>query len=235
MKNSPQIIHEDKDLLVIDKPPGLHSVQQSKSQEASLAEWLTKEYPSLARVGKNEGESGLVQRLDFETSGLILVAKHNTIWDSLHESIMKGEIDKSYYCLVEGILEHKKIEVNSFIGSPYRRAMKVRVYPKEPGKPHRALPAKTSFEVISYFKKNEQTLLKVKAATARRHQVRAHAASIGHPLIGDNLYGSTFSLEDKYPVEFYLQASFLSFIHPTSGKKLSFELQIPEQIQELIG
>ena len=120
----PKIIYEDGDLLVINKPPGLHSISQAESKEYSLAEWLVERFPQLAKVSKNVGDGGLVQRLDFETSGLMLTAKNNNIWESLHQKILRGEIEKYYNCLLEGVSEQKRTKVALFIGSPYKTAQK---------------------------------------------------------------------------------------------------------------
>ena len=229
----PKIIHEDKHLLVLNKPSGIHSVRQKKSPHFSVAQWLIERNLEIEGVGK-PGDAGLVQRLDFDTSGLLIAAKSNSIWEAIHAAIMKGEVLKYYYCLIEGLLEEKNIFVDSFIGSPYRRGTKVKVYKTNPGKPHRALAAKTKFSFISSNQKSKISLLKVEASTARRHQIRAHAAAIGHPLIGDSLYGSSSDL-DGYAGGFYLQASFLSFKHPASGERLELELQIPTEIEKIIA
>ena len=103
-----------------------------------------------------------------------------------------------------------------------------------PGKPHRALAAETTFELIKTSKLKNLSLVRAIAPTARRHQIRAHAASMEHALVGDTLYRSSASLGDSYPVSFYLQACSLSFLHPVSGKRLEFELEVPEQIMEIL-
>jgi 23S rRNA pseudouridine1911/1915/1917 synthase len=226
----PEIIYEDAELFIINKPPGLHSVAQANSKAYSLAEWLAERNPKISKVGKQPGDCGLVQRLDFETSGLMLAAKNNKIWECLHALIMQGQVEKYYSCLVEGILDQTRIKLDSFIGSPYRRGKKVRVYEKKPGKPHRALAAQTEFELIKANKLKNLSLLKVFALTARRHQIRAHAASIGHALIGDSLYGSSIKIEGLYPVAFFLQASRMSLNHPKTQSKLEFSCEIPEAI-----
>lgn len=229
----PEIIYQDKNLLVLNKPAGLHSVRQKGSENFSVAQWLIQKDSSLEQIG-NSGDAGLVQRLDFDTSGLLIAAKDNSIWEALHKLIMQGGLKKYYFCLVEGIPEEKNIEIKSFIGSPYRRASKVKVYKKNPGKPHRALAAKTNFSLLSFNKKSKFSLFKAEASTARRHQIRAHAAAIGHPLVGDSLYGAKQIL-DQYDAGFYLQASFISFLHPLTGKKLEFMLQIPDAIKKMAG
>ena len=241
----PTVVFEDQDIMVVNKPAGLHSVKLSSSDNPSVAKWLAEIRPSMAEIGNNAADAGLVQRLDFETSGLMLAAKSTKIWERLHHSILAGEIQKSYFCAVEGIIEERKISVDSFIGSPYRRSKKMRVYPKDSCSkpPKRALDAKTVFELEKKIDFADITsspanlgscLLKVSAATARRHQIRAHAAFIKHPLIGDKLYGATLNLSD-YPVAFFLQASSLKFRHPISAEFLSFKIDIPEQIKKMFS
>lgn len=246
----PLVVFEDQDLMVINKPAGLHSVRLTDSDNPSVAKWLTETRPEMAAIGNSPADAGLVQRLDFETSGLMLAAKSSAIWQRLHKSILAGEIHKSYFCAVEGILEQQKISIESLIGSPYRRAKKMRVYPKDSLKksPKRFLDAKTVFEleqitnsgiaadsqIVSGSCNLSACLLKVTAASARRHQIRAHAAFIKHPLIGDKLYGASLSLSD-YPVAFFLQASSLEFRHPVSNQFLSFKIDLPEQINKMFS
>jgi 23S rRNA pseudouridine1911/1915/1917 synthase len=224
----PEIIYEDSDLMVINKPPGLHSVNQVSSPESSLAAWLIKTNSSQAYVGKENEDGGLVQRLDNETSGLMIAARSQQNWEKLREMLLNGKIEKYYYCLVEGIFEEESVTIDNFIGSPYRSASKVRVYKLHPEKPHRTLPATTVFDLMQTNKELNFSLLKASAATARRHQVRAHAAFLNHPLVGDTLYGSMTLLPSDYPVSFFLQASSLKFMHPRTSKQMEFKLDAPK-------
>lgn len=202
------IVYEDNQFLVLDKPGGIHSVRQENNSDYSLALWLIERDPEAGRVAIRPGDAGLVQRLDFETSGLILAAKDKESWQNLREQLMQGKIEKRYHCLLEGKLPEQEVSVSNFIGSPYRSGSKVRVYEKMPGKPHRALAASTKFSTKGVAPKSSNTLVEVTVATARRHQIRAHAAYLGHPLVGDKLYGSKSSMGVEFSSAFYLQASF---------------------------
>ena len=227
---STKFLYEDEDLFVIEKPWGLHSVEVEGGGE-SLAGQLLKLHPELAHASDKEGDAGLVQRLDFDTSGLLLGAKSRPMWSSLHEQLLGGRIEKYYKVLLSGELT-KPLSISSFIGSPYRGGKKVRVYPDESsmrGKV-RALWGETKIEPVQVDALGN-TVAIVKASPARRHQVRAHSAHCGHPLVGDSLYGANKLLRDLYTEErtFFLHCSHLSFVHPTTRERVVFtsDLQVP--------
>ncbi len=225
-----QFVYEDDDIFVINKPSGIHSVALEKSSANCLATLLLQKYPTLAGAAPKAGDAGLVQRLDFETSGLIVGAKSREIWEKLAIMLQQGKVKKSYLALVEGILARPQ-KVSGMIGAAKRRAKKVRVYKDKNVK--RSLEANTSYRPVRIFRAQECTLVRALAPTARRHQIRAHAASIEHPLIGDALYGSKRTLASIHkilagaPVEgqhFLLHAATLEFPHPRSGARLTFEI-----------
>ena len=232
------IIYQDQHLLIINKPSCIHSVKNSLKANVSLADALIKWDPSQEECSPNASDAGLVQRLDYETSGLIIAARKLDIWEKLHKQILAGEIKKTYIALVHGQVP-KSIEISNYIGTPYRRAKKMCVYQK-PTKKDRALEAASKFQRLWFSKDRECSLVKVTAPTARRHQVRAHASYIGHALIGDKLYGSIQNLgsflarpdNEDYP-SFYLQANYLSFVHPITRKKLTFNLPLEVEIAAL--
>ena len=221
------ILFEDSDLLVLNKPSNLHSVSNEKSPEPSLANLLIEYLPSLKTAADKEGDAGLIQRLDFETSGIIIAAKNKTVWNSLFSQLKSGEIKKNYLVLVEGYLK-EEIDVDTYIGSRHRGSKKVSV--TEIPTP-RFLQAKSSLKPISYLKTLNASIVEIFASPARRHQVRAHAAYLGFPLYGDTLYGSKKKL-DAAP-KFILHAWKSSFTHPNTNKMLSFEAPEPEYLVSL--
>lgn len=225
-----KFLYEDNDLFIVEKPWGLHSVEVKGGGE-SLAGKLLQIYPELAHASEKEGDAGLVHRLDFDTSGLLIGAKSRSVWMSLHEQLQGGGIEKSYKVLLSGKLA-EALTISSFIGSPYRGGKKVRVYPdlsSMRGKV-RALWGETKIEPVQVDALGNTEAI-VTASPARRHQVRVHSAYSGFPLVGDSLYGAKDQLCDLYMEErtFFLHCSYLSFLHPTTCNKVVFtsDLQAP--------
>jgi 23S rRNA pseudouridine1911/1915/1917 synthase len=206
-------LYDDDDIFVVQKPARIHSVRITKGG-ASLAELLLSHNPALSSASPNSGDAGLVQRLDFETSGLLLGAKNRTSWNVLYGALQAGQVQKTYIALVEGAIE-KECAVSSFIGSPYRRPKKMRVYTTAPRSPVRALWGSTLLSPLHPFKTVGQIVLAT-ASPARRHQIRLHCASIGHPLVGDSLYGAKSALPNDLQKQraFFLHAESVSFIRP---------------------
>ena len=180
----PKIIYKDDFIFVLDKRPKCHSVMHEENTQDSLAYWLKSAYPGQTDIGKTFHDCGLVQRLDYETSGLILAARDQDSWEKLFANLKAGLIKKYYYCLLKGKLDPKHIEIEGFIGSPYRGASKMNHYATQPAKSDRALAAKTSFDLVKYLAEEDLSLVKATADSARRHQIRVHAKAIKHPLAG---------------------------------------------------
>lgn len=162
-----------------------------------------------------------MNRLDYETSGILIAAKTRACWQALHQQIMEGAIYKSYLALVEGEFP-ASITLENYLGAPNRRAQRIRVYERQPPGRERALPARTEFFRLRHLPALGASLVKAVAHTARRHQIRAHAGHLGHPLVGDALYGSPRSLRDLLPPSeptdeiplFLLHAGEVRFEHP---------------------
>lgn len=175
------VLFEDNDILVLNKPAELHSVGGAGP---SLAAWVAAHYPELANVGR-EGDSGLVQRLDFETSGVIIVARSQAVWDEYRALFAGGRIKKSYRVLIESAL-HEARFIAGYLGGRYRGSKKVS-FSAAP----RLRFEEASIEVVPLHSWREGTVLEVRCGGATRHQVRALLASQGMPLWGDKLYGGT--------------------------------------------
>jgi 23S rRNA-/tRNA-specific pseudouridylate synthase len=225
------IKYEDEFLFVVTKPFNLHSVgiDLVNGTGDSMGELLAKKYGS---AGLNPLEGGLINRLDYETSGLMIGAKDTKTYELLREMIQQGEIHKKYLALVEGELEEGAI-VEGWIGPRHRGSKKVTFWDKKP-KGVRALEATTKvipIKKILSIDGEAATLVEVEAHVARRHQVRVSCAEIGAPLVGDALYGSKKELagwRDCLKVEgelpaFFLHAWKVSFKHPMTGKVVEFE------------
>lgn len=217
-------LYNDGEIFAVYKPPGVHSVQLHSGGGESIADELLALNPSLSVSGRSPGDAGLVHRLDRETSGILLGATARPVWEKLFEQVLNGSVEKSYALLVEGKFARDQ-EISSFIGSPHRGAKKMKVYECTPPDWTRALHGTTLYRLVSYIPSQDASLLMATASPARRHQVRLHAAHLGHPLVGDMLYGSKRSLTiTRGPVrEFFLHATSVSFAHPSSGARVVVE------------
>ncbi len=228
--------YNDDDIFAVYKPAGMHSVRIPHEGGHSLADDLIAAYPELIHASRSPLDGGLVQRLDFGTSGVLLGAKSRPMWDALYTALSEGQIDKSYVALIEGELA-EEVSVSTLIGSPHRGARKMKIYSRPPSPPVRALPGTTLFRPIRFLAQFDMSVVQAKASPARRHQVRAHAAHIEHPLVGDLLYGSRRSVGAlcATPREFFLHAWQLAFHHPRTGESVSVESDFVAELSSRAG
>ncbi len=188
---------EGPKVLVVDKPAGQPTAPIRGDETGTLASALVGHYPELAGVGYSAREPGILHRLDTETSGLVVVARDAETFDALREALQSEEIEKEYLlvCASEGLPDEGSIE-HPIANHPKD---KKRVYPCiHPQDVMRYAPraALTHFEVVK--RAGEFALVKATAAKAIRHQIRAHFASIDHPLVGDALYGTASNRIERH-------------------------------------
>ena len=230
LTSSLDIIYEDDFIIALNKPPCTHSVIQKGSEE-SLALDLSRYLPGAASISLKEEDSGLVQRLDFMTSGVILGAKTREAWLRLKGMSDKSLIKKTYLTLVEGRFP-SELTVESLLGSANRSSKKVRVYPPS-SRNKRTFPASTRYQLLKYFPDEDSSAVNVTLYLGRRHQVRVHAASSGHPISGDTLYGSRRSLEgESGSPAFLLHARCLSLQHPFTSAQIELKAPVPEWVKK---
>ena len=223
---SPTREWEDEHLLVLLKPPGLFTVQKEEDGENnSVMKWLESAANEASIFTKHDQEHGLCHRLDHQTSGLLLVAKSEDILQKMRHKFKHGEIEKRYKCLVEGEAK-ESFTLSHFLYGRYRGSKKVSVSEKEVKRSSHAILHGT---LLRYDAEQNRSLLDIDLITGFRHQIRAQLSSIGHPLVGDSLYGSTRKLGDdsftpfkELPREFFLHAARLSFHHPITEEQLEF-------------
>ena len=237
------IIYEDAKILVLSKPSGMHSAMTMESRDNSVSQFISTILPDASTISDNALDNGLINRLDYQTSGLLIAAKSRESWLALREIQSSGKMEKGYLALVEGHFPAQQ-GVSSWIGSPYRHAKKVHVYISKPGKKARALAAESNFTLIKYIKEMDASLVQAVLHTGRRHQIRAHASFLKHPLIGDTLYASSRTMHDIFHnqldesgslPEFFLHASSMIFPHPlASSAKVSFQAPIPHPFDEFM-
>lgn len=205
--------YEDDDMLVVDKPAGMVVHPAPGHYLDTLVNAILGRVPSIEQTGE-ENRPGIVHRLDKDTSGLIVVAKNRIAHDYISSQIKNRSVHKGYIALVKGQVtpEHGIIKAN--IGRDRRNLKRMAVV--DVGR-----DAETHYNVLEYFPKN--TLVKVVPKTGRTHQIRVHFSALGHPLVGDKLYGGR---DDKLERQF-LHASVLGFCAPGSGEYMEFNSPLP--------
>jgi 23S rRNA pseudouridine1911/1915/1917 synthase len=241
------LIYETRDFIAINKPAGLlvHSAPKANSKfqipnskEPTLVDWILEKYPEVKNVGDEpETRPGIVHRLDRDTSGVILIARNQEFFEYLKNLFKTHQIKKTYLALVWGKLEpktgiiEKPIKLKS--GSVKRTVWRGKIE-KE---------AKTKYKVIKYLKYNISltivdkvlyfSFLEVIPKTGRTHQIRVHLASIGHPVVGDKLYGFK---KLKIPFDLdrqFLHAASLEF-NSSAGHRIKIEAGLPDDLKRVI-
>ncbi len=226
------ILYEDSSLLVVDKPAGMATHGFSGRETETLANFLISVRPELWRVGKSRWEPGLVHRLDRETSGLVLIAKTQPVFEDLRNQFRGRQIQKQYLALVWGKTEDAGSILYPLVHDPDdKRRMRVLIQSISRKKEGR------HWQAVTHFRKLAQahglTLVEVEMETGVTHQIRVHLAAIGHPIVGDILYGAADSARFGLQRHF-LHAYRLKFCHPESGAIVTVEAELPAELQTLI-
>jgi 23S rRNA pseudouridine1911/1915/1917 synthase len=232
------IVYEDDDLAVINKPAGMmvHAgagATEAERNRGTLVNALLHRFGKLSSVG-GELRPGIVHRLDKATSGLIVVAKNDETHRRLAAEFVRRGVKKTYIALVQGWL---KLEHGTIASSISRdRVRRTRMTTRRSGGREAITHYRVQRRIDSPFGKF--TLLELQIDTGRTHQIRVHLASLGHPVVGDTLYGAPRELQGKdrhasLPRNF-LHAAALQFQHPRSGLALSFSRPLPEELQQFL-
>lgn len=214
------IIYEDDDLLIINKPPFLLTHPTLKKVDITLANGIVYYFNDKY---KKKLVPRFVNRLDMNTSGLIVIAK-NAFTQSFFQS-ENANIEKKYLAIAEDIIEDDHFIIEKSIYKDGDRLDRII--------DERGQYAKTEFNVIERFKNIGVTLVECKLYTGRTHQIRVHLKSINHPIIGDSLYNPE-SKYNKIVNRQMLHSYFLEFNHPTTGKRLKFDIGLYKDMKDLI-
>ncbi|HZX30236.1 MAG TPA: 23S rRNA pseudouridine(1911/1915/1917) synthase RluD [Rhodocyclaceae bacterium] len=216
------VVYEDDALLVIDKPAGLVVHPGSGNWSGTLMNALLHHCPSVEQVPR----AGIVHRLDKETSGLLVVAKTLEAQTDLVRQLQARTVKRQYLAVASGVLERDG-KVDAPIGRHPVQRIKMAVVSEGRG----GKPAVTRYRVLERFARC--TLVECSLETGRTHQIRVHMAHLGHPLVGDPVYGRTDRLLPPFHRQ-ALHAARLGLIHPVTGEAMHWEAPLPEDMNELL-
>jgi len=236
------IVYEDKDIIVLNKQAGI-SVHPSINEPAgTLANALIAKYPEIKDVGDPPSPSatdgqviqlrpGIVHRLDKDTSGLLVVAKNQKTFEFLKKEWQEGKVIKKYFALVWGHPKEKGEIISELTRSlkDFRKRMIVRPE-KQKDKEIKGKMAITEYKVVKKFR--DFSLIEVYPKTGRTHQIRVHLASLGHPVVGDKIYGKNKKKPEGLARQF-LHAFYLKFSLPAC-RSLAFETDLPDDLSSVL-
>lgn len=216
-------VHIDDHVIVISKPAGLTVHPGAGTDTETLAAGLLFDHPELEGVGQ-EGRWGIVHRLDRATSGLLVVARTQEAYERLSEMMRARDVGRAYIALTQGLMSIPRGTIDAPIGADPHRATKRALSP-------------TGKRAVTHYRRRDQwsgpgvSMVDVTLETGRTHQIRVHLAAIGHPVLGDRLYGG----RDPIPVpRLALHAATLRFHHPVDGSELSFAEPLPDDLVEVV-
>ena len=218
------IIYEDNDIIVINKPKGMVVHPGNGNPDNTLVNAVLAHCKgSLSGIG-GEIRPGIVHRIDKDTSGLIIVAKNDKSHINLSEQIKNHEVTKIYTALVKGNISEDEATIDMPIGRDKKDRKKMSV--TRDGK-----EAVSHIKVVKRY--GNYTLIRVKIDTGRTHQIRVHMAKIGHPVVGDEVYSSgknEFGVKGQM-----LHSTILKFKHPISGKEIMLEAPLPQYFEDVLS
>ena len=217
------IVYQDGDIAVINKPQGLTVHAGNGVKGATLVNALLYHLDSLSGIN-GVMRPGIVHRIDKDTSGLLVVAKNDAAHLSLSEQIKKKTCRRRYVALLEGVLKSDEGTVSTLIGRSEKNRTMMAVTP-------RGRTAVTHYKVIKRY--DGYTFCRFELETGRTHQIRVHAKYLGHPIVGDPVYGyksNKFGLKGQL-----LHAEELVLTHPRTGKEMTFRAEIPDYFKAVLS
>jgi 23S rRNA pseudouridine1911/1915/1917 synthase len=226
------IVYEDPSVLVVDKPAGMPMHGFSGRDAGTLTNFLTAQRPGLFNIGKSRWEPGLVHRLDRETSGLVLVAKTQAAFDHLRLQFRRRQVKKKYWAFVWGIAAAEgSVSYPLVHDLRDKKRMRAMVDRSPRLKSQKSWPALTRFRKL--YDADGLSLLEIEMETGVTHQIRVHLAAIGHPIVGDVLYGDprreNFGLKRHF-----LHACYLKFFHPREHRIVETKSELPPELDNVL-
>lgn len=250
------VLYEDADMAVVNKPAGMmvhagSGQNEDARSKGTLVNALLHRFSKLSSTG-GELRPGIVHRLDKDTSGLIVVAKNDRAHAALGAMFSDRRVKKTYIALVEGDVKRDKGTINAAVSRDPVRRTRMTTQPNE-----NARSAVSHYEVVRRLatRFGRFTLVRVRIETGRTHQIRVHMASIGHPVVGDSLYGGAGQLTDQQALQAaqskaarrnaeperlklgrnFLHAARLELAHPLTGKPIELEAPLPAELIGFLG
>ena len=219
-----EVIFEDDSVIVVSKPSGLIVHPGSGIANGTLVNGLAAQFPDLREIG-DPTRLGLVHRLDKGTSGLLVVARTPEALDNLKFQMQERHVHRQYFAIVAGHVESNKGVVDAPLGRDPKNPLKRAVI--NSGK-----YARTHYEIDQKYESPfKVSMLNCRLETGRTHQIRVHLAAIGHPVLGDELYGgrTSFNIENRLA----LHAQMLTFLHPKTKNLMNFESPLPAELTSM--
>lgn len=216
-----RILYVDAAIVVLDKPSGIPSVALRHDETDTVANFLLARFPEVATASPRPLEAGIVHRLDTATSGVLLTARTTQAYNILRERFSKHTVGKQYLVLVHGQLQQAG-ERRSLLTPTGSRGRRMRETTTGNGQ-----DAQTFYTPVTQFP--HHTLVQVTIPTGVRHQIRIHLATLGHPIVGDSVYGNP-----EENTRLCLHAETLSFLHPQTGAREHFTSPLPEDFQAVL-
>lgn len=217
------IIYEDENMLVVNKPSGILTHPTSIERENTLVNALLYKYENNLSDINGDFRRGILHRLDRNTSGLLMIAKNNAAHEFLAQQIKEHTITKKYRAIVKGVIDKDEFEINEPIC-------------RNPNQPHKMMvktdgkPSLTKVKVIERFK--DATYIELELVTGRTHQIRVHMAHIKHPVFNDTLYGA--GMAKIKTDEQVLQSFYLRFTKPFGNEIIELQIEPDEKIQKVL-
>jgi len=230
-----RILWEDSVLVAVDKAPGMPTHPLHAGERGTVANGLVALYPEMEGVGFSPREPGILHRLDRDTSGVLLAARKDSAFEKLRVEFEQGRVVKVYYAVVHGRPEPEGV-ISRPVASRGRRARRVEVVRDELAA--RGLrgysPAETHYSTVRTSR--GFSFVRLRMTTGARHQLRAHMAFLGHPVVGDPVYGRTprASRPGQQPERHLLHAAELRFFHPQQGKPIKIRSPIPADMRSFL-
>lgn len=219
------IIYEDKDLLIIDKPAGLVVHPSPTHKSKTLVNALLNYLPKIKEVGEDKIRPGIVHRLDKDTSGLMIITKNNQSFQHFKNLFNNQKVEKRYLVLTVGQFKEKSGTINKPIARSKHSPEKMTISPD-------GRKSLTKYKVIRQFK--DYALIEAQPKTGRMHQIRVHLASIGHPVAGDKKYGFKKQLCPSELKRQFIHAGFLKFKLP-GGEEKKFQSKLPLDLEKVLS
>lgn len=220
-----RVVYEDEHLLVVDKAAGLVVHPAPGHATGTLVNALLAHLPGL-EAGSDASRPGIVHRLDKDTSGLIVIAKDAPTHAALAQQMKQHSTVKRYLALVEGRMPAPEGVIDAPIGRDPRHRQRMALVSEVNG----GREARTRFKTLREIR--GRSLVELQLETGRTHQIRVHLASVGHPVVGDSVYGRT---QLPLPPRQFLHATHLEFVHPKTGEWLIFDAPLPPDLADFLA